>query len=313
MLSLNILLLIFGLFLLLKGGDFLIIGSERISRNHGVKPIIIGMTVVAFGTSLPEFFVSFMANIKGSQAIGLGNIIGSNIANIALILGIAALFQSLKIDRDTLKKDFPIVFGVSLIAFLMMLDGVISRLDGTILTAGFIAYLMYVYFKAKSGKEDLLEEEIGHSKKHWHNYALVIVGIIGLYFGADLTIANGTIIAKIFGVSDLVIGLTIVAVGTSLPELAATIAAIKNNNHEIGVGNIVGSNIFNILFVLGINSIVKEFAVDSTNIYIWGPLMLVITLLLFPLFGKKLELNRKGGIILLAIYAAYTTMTFLIK
>ena len=271
------------------------------------------MTVVAFGTSLPEFFVSFMANIKGSQAIGLGNIIGSNIANIALILGIAALFQPLKIDRDTLKKDFPIVFGVSLVSFLMMIDGFISRLDGAILTAGFIAYLTYVYFKAKSGKEDLLEEEIGHSKKQWYNYIYIITGITGLYFGADLTITNGTTIAKIFGVSDLVIGLTVVAVGTSLPELATTITAVKNHSHGIGVGNIVGSNIFNILFVLGINSTVRKFAVDSTNIYVWGPLMLVVTLLLFPLFGKKLELNRKGGIILLTIYAAYTATTFLIK
>lgn len=306
-------LLIAGLYILIKGGDLLITGAQAISISHNIDPFVIGLTVVAFGTSLPEFFVSFIANINDSPAIGLGNVVGSNIANIALVLGVAATITTIMIKKDTLYKDLPIIFVISVIFYLLMIDGEISRVDGIILTVMFIGYLAYVWIDAKIKKKNLLDDEIPDLMNSKKNFMLIFFGIIGLYLGSEWTIRGASGLASLMGVSELAIGLTIVAVGTSLPELVATLQAVKKGNHHIGVGNIIGSNAFNLLFVIGINSMIKPFPVDDSSIVIWGPTMLVVTGILFFLGWRKFSLSRFSGILLLAMYAVYTVFSFLIQ
>ncbi|MFO7809930.1 MAG: calcium/sodium antiporter [Candidatus Delongbacteria bacterium] len=312
----TLILLIFfiaGLYLLLKGGDGLIKGSASLSASYNIDPFAIGLTVVAFGTSLPEFFVSFISNITERGDIGIGNILGSNIANIALVLGTGALLAPIMVKRITLKLDIPIIFSVSLIFYLFMLDKEISRVDGIVLSSMFIVYIYYVYRRAKIFDEKLLEDEIDTESSRLKDAMLILLGIAGLYIGSDLTIRGASGIARTLGVGELAIGLTVVSVGTSLPELVATLSALKSDNHQIGVGNIIGSNVFNILFVMGLSSIAKPFAVHPHNLIYWGPAMLIFTLILFPLGWKNSRISRKSGSFLLLLYVIYTAFTFLIK
>lgn len=302
-------LLIVGLALIVKGADFLISGSAKLSRNLGIEPIFIGMTVVAFGTSLPEFVVSLFDSLTESGGdIGLGNIIGSNIANIALILGLTAMIKPISIGKDTLKKDIPVVLIISIIAYLMLLDGQVDFLDGIILVVIFFAHLSYIFIKAKKGEEKL--EVFEESRHPFKDFLITVLGIVFLYFGAQLLIDNAKIIARSYGISELVIGLTIVAIGTSLPELAATLQAVKKDEHDIGVGGIIGSNVFNILFVMGVVSLIKPYNVDSSNIYIYGPLMLVVTILLYIMGKVGMRVSRAGGFLLFSIYVGYTIFSF---
>ena len=291
----------------------LINGAESVSVAYKIDPFVIGLTVVAFGTSLPEFFVSFIANINDSPAIGLGNVIGSNIANIALVLGIAATITTIVIKKDTLYKDLPIIFVISVIFYVLMIDGEISRIDGLILIVMFVGYMAYIWIDAKIKKKNLLDDEISDIVSSKKNFLLIFFGIIGLYLGSEWTIRGATGLAKLMGVSELAIGLTIVAVGTSLPELVATLQAVRKGNHHIGVGNIIGSNAFNLLFVIGINSMIKPFPVDESSIVIWGPVMLFITALLFFLGWKKFSISRFAGITLLVMYAVYTVFSFVVQ
>lgn len=307
-----ILFLIGGIYILVKGGDLLISGAESISVSYNIDPMAIGLTVVAFGTSLPEFFVSFIANLTGKDDIGIGNILGSNVANIALILGIGAVMTPVIMDKITMKYDLPITFIVSFVFYIFMFDGNITRINGLILTAMFGLYIYYVYWRSKTFNEKLLDEEIESHNSRLKDVLLIFAGIIGLYLGSDMTIRGASGIARIFGVSELAIGLTVVSIGTSLPELVATIIAIKTNNHKIGVGNIIGSNVFNILFVLGISSTVKPFSVNPDNIKYWGPIMLFTTLLLFPM-GYRNKISRLSGVFLLVFYLIYLILSFVLK
>ena len=305
-------LFILGFILVVKGADYLISGASGFSKQFGINPLFIGLTVVAFGTSLPEFVVSLIDAINGSEGIGIGNVIGSNIANIALILGFVSILKPIKVQERVFKRDLPITFVVSLIFYLMMLDGVISAIDGSILVMIFIGYLTYVYRKARSGEEEFEEEE-DIEKDSFKNSLKTIGGLAALFYGAKLLIDNASIIAASFGISELVIGLTIVAIGTSLPELVTTMQALRKDEDDIGVGGIVGSNIFNVLFVIGIISIIKPFHVDTTNITIFGPFMLFITLLLYPLSIKGKILTRRSGIIFFSLYLLYTFYSFIGK
>ncbi|MBN2790811.1 MAG: calcium/sodium antiporter [Candidatus Delongbacteria bacterium] len=306
-------LLVLGLFILIKGGDLLINGAEAVSISYNIDPFVIGLTVVAFGTSLPEFFVSFIANINDSPGIGLGNVVGSNIANIALVLGIAATITVITVKKETLFKDLPIIFIITVIFYVLMLDGEITRSDGIFLTILFVGYLAYIWIDAKRKKKNLLDDEIPDILNRKKNILLIFFGITGLYLGSEWTIRGASGLAKLMGVSELAIGLTIVAVGTSLPELVATLQAVRKGNHNIGVGNIIGSNAFNLLFVIGINSMIKPFPVDDSSIVIWGPVMLFITAILFIFSFRKFSLSRFSGILLLAMYVVYAVFSFIIK
>ncbi len=305
-------LFIVGFILVVKGADYLISGASGFSKQFGINPIFVGLTVVAFGTSLPEFVVSLIDALNGSEGIGIGNIIGSNIANIALILGFVSILKPIKVQERVFKRDLPITFFVSLSFYLMMLDGVVSAVDGSILVTMFIGYLFYVYKKARSGEEEF-EEIDDVDKDSVKNSFKTIGGLISLYFGAKLLIENASTIAKSFGVSELVIGLTIVAIGTSLPELVTTMQALRKGEDDIGVGGIVGSNIFNVLFVIGIISIIKPFYIDEINITIFGPFMLLITLLLYPLSIKNRKIGRVSGVAFFSLYILYTVYGFVIS
>jgi cation:H+ antiporter len=302
-----------GLFVLVKGGDTLIKGSESLSISYNIDPFAIGLTVVAFGTSLPEFFVSFIANLNGKDDIAIGNILGSNVANIALILGIGAVMTPVIMDKITIKYDIPITFAVSLVFYLFMFDAYITRINGIILTVMFGLYIYYVAWRSRTFNEELLDEEIEAHGSKFKDIMLILAGIVGLYIGSDLTIRGASGLARALGVSELAIGLTVVSVGTSLPELVATIIAIKTNNHKIGVGNIIGSNVFNILFVLGMCSMVKPFAVNPDNIKFWGPIMLFVTALLYFLGRRKNVISKFSGIFLLGLYAVYVVLSFMLK
>jgi cation:H+ antiporter len=302
-----------GIYLLVKSGDTLIKGAESLSVSYNIDPFAIGLTVVAFGTSLPEFFVSFIANMAGKGDIAIGNILGSNVANIALILGISALMTPVIMDKVTIKYDVPITFAVALVFYLFMFDGYINRINGTILTVMFGLYIYYVAWRARTFNEDLLEEEIEAHGSRGRDFMLILAGILGLYLGSDLTIRGASGLARSLGVSELAIGLTIVSVGTSLPELVATLVAIKTNNHKIGVGNIIGSNVFNILFVLGISSLVKPFPVNPDNIKFWGPIMLFFTALLFAVGYRKNVISKFSGILMLILYSIYVVLSFVLK
>lgn len=302
-----------GIYVLMKGGSWLINGSASLSISYNIDPFAVGLTVVAFGTSLPEFFVSFIANLTDKGDIGIGNILGSNVANIALVLGISAVMTPVVMEKMTMKLDLPITFFVSLVFYLFMFDGNITRINGIILTFMFATYIYYVYLRAKSTKEELLEEELELHNSRMKDVMLILGGIVGLYLGSDLTIRGAAGLARALGVGELAIGLTIVSIGTSLPELVATLSAIRTNNHKIGVGNIIGSNVFNILFVLGISSTVKPFSVNPDNITYWGPAMLLVTAILFPLGWKNNRLSKRTGILLLVIYAFYLYLSFKLK
>lgn len=306
-----------GLYILIRGGGSLIKGAEALSRSYNIDSFIIGLTVVAFGTSLPELFVSFMANLSDRGDIGIGNIIGSNICNIALVLGIGAIIRPVMMRVSTLKVDLPIVFVVSAVFYVMMLDLKVSRMEGVMMTVMFAGYIYYIYKRAKLKNEELLDEdEIPHGLSRTREVVMIIMGIIGLYIGSEFTIRGASGIARAVGVSELAIGLTIVSIGTSLPELVATLQALKMNNPNIGVANIIGSNVFNILFVMGLSASTKPFPVNPDNIKFWGPLMLFVTLILFPMGYKKSKdhkIYRSSGILLLILYLCYLVLSFVIK
>lgn len=311
----DLIVMFIGIFLLVKGSDYLVNGASNISKKFNISPMVIGMTVVAFGTSLPEFVVSLLSAIEKNNQLGLGNIIGSNIANIALVLGISAIYKPIEIKRETLIKDLPIVFIISIISYILMFDKIVSFSDGLILTFLFILFMSYIYFEAKIGHGELAEElgeleQIQENTGVFKNLALVMIGIVGLIGGAKLTIYGGVNIATLIGISPLVIGLTFVAVGTSLPELATTLQSLRKNEHEIGVGNIIGSNAFNLLFVMGTVSLVNSYHVDNWSLKVYGPLMIVLLPILFILSFGKLKINRLSGFILLIIYASYTYLTY---
>ncbi len=305
--------LIVGLYVLIKGANTLIGGAESLSVSYNIDPFAIGLTVVAFGTSLPEFFVSFIGNLSDKSDIAIGNILGSNVANIVLILGISAVLKPVIMDKVTIKYDLPITFAVSLTFYLFMFDGNITRINGVILTAAFALYIYYVAWRSRKFNEDLLEDEIEVHKSRSKDLLLIFLGIVGLYVGSDLTIRGASGIARMLGVTELAIGLTIVSIGTSLPELAATVVAIRRDNHKIGVGNIIGSNVFNILFVMGLSSIAKPFSVNPDNIVFWGPIMLFVTLLLYPLSYKKNLISKSSGIFMLVLYVFYVCLSFILK
>ena len=314
----NILLLslylIGGLFVLVKGGHSLIKGSEALSISYNIDPFVIGLTVVAFGTSLPELFVSFLANLSDRGDIGIGNIIGSNICNMALILGIGASIKPIQMRISTLKIDLPIVFLVSALFYIMLLDHRIERYEGVIMTIMFAGYIFFVYKRAKSRHDELLEkDEIPSDQSRMKDIVMIVLGIIGLYIGSEFTIGGASGIARAAGVSELAIGLTIVSIGTSLPELVATLQALKMNNTNIGVGNIIGSNVFNILFVMGLSASTKPFPVNPDNIVFWGPVMLFVTLILFPMGYKNRSISRLSGVILLIMYTLYLMLSFYLK
>ena len=302
-----ILYLVFGLILLVLGGEGLVRGSSALAARFGVTPLLIGLTIVAFGTSSPELVVSLQAALKGNSDISLGNIIGSNIGNIGLILGISALIMPLKVQVQIIRKEIPFMILISvLIAALILTVDSFSFVHGLIF---FLMLITYLFFAIKNSKKEVITEEIieeytPQKLNAGLSIVFIIAGLAGLIFGSDLFVKGAVEVAKIFGISDLVIGLTIVAIGTSLPELVTSVIAAIKKETDIAIGNIVGSNIFNILGILGITGMVKEINLNSITYADLG-IFLLFAVIILPLSRTKFVLQRWEGALLLAVYAGY--------
>lgn len=305
----SILLIIGGLIMLAVGAEGLVRGSSAIAARFGIAPLVIGLTVVAFGTGSPELFVSIGAALSGNSAIALGNVIGSNISNIALILGIAAIVRPLTVRAEIVRREVPIMIGASVLLWILLLDGGLSRLEGFLLTACAIAYTVFNYSLAKSNKQEFVEEEYAEAleqpkKPVWLDITFAIVGLSLLLVGANLLLKGAVTVAESFGISQVVIGLTIVAIGTSLPELATSVVATIKGESDVALGNAIGSNTLNILCILGLTAIIQPIsAVDIRTIDL--AVMVGTALLGLFLLWRGFVLNRIEGTILVVGYIAY--------
>lgn len=278
-----------------------------------ISPLIIGLTVIGFGTSAPELVVSMSAAIKKVDDIALGNIIGSNIANIGLVLGLSALISPLKVKPDILKRELPIMILVSAVMYLMSLDLQISFIEGAILFAGIILFngLSYYFAKRESGANKVrIAESIGVEGTRKRQILLITMGLVGIIGGAQLMVRSAIFIAKEFGISELVIGLTLVALGTSLPELAVSSVAAYRKEPEISIGDVIGSNIFNILMVIGVVAMISPLKVSSETLRFEFPVLLIFGIALVPLMRTGLVISRIEGTILIAGYLSFVIYLF---
>jgi cation:H+ antiporter len=314
--TLTLVLFAVGLGLLIVGAEVLVRGASRLAAGVGVSPLVIGLTVVAFGTSSPEMAVSVSSALAGKADIAVGNVVGSNIFNVLFILGASALIAPLIVSRQLIRLDVPIMIGVSLLAILFGADGVISRLEGVILFAGIITYTVFLIVQSrrenKAQATDEFEKEYGEKPKSGSsvllNIVFIVVGLVLLVIGSRWLVDGAVAIARAIGVDDVVIGLTIVAAGTSLPEVAASIIASIKGERDIAVGNVVGSNIFNILAVMGLSSIVAPtgLPVPASIQNFDMPVMIAVALACLPIFFTGMEIKRWEGAVFLLYYVAYT-------
>lgn len=304
--------LIIGIIGLFLGGEGLIRGSSSLAIRIGISPLVVGLTIVAFATSSPELLVSLKAAIMGNSSIALGNVIGSNIANIALILGLSAIISPIRVDANVIKREIPIMIVVSLLLVFFLLDGSLGFIEGLIFVILLIVYnLVNIFLSRKENKDIEREFEEGINSKLNIPLAtlFVIGGLILLFYGADLFLKGAVSLAKLFNVSDAIIGLTLVAVGTSLPELFISIVATIKKESDIAVGNVVGSNIFNILSILGISAIITAISSAQISIFDFG-VMLAAALILLPLSYTGFKITRLEGLLLLIGYFAYIFVLF---
>lgn len=299
--------LVIGLVLLVGGAEALIRGGSSLALSFGVSPLIIGLTLVAFGTSSPELVVSVKAAVDGNADISLGNVIGSNIANIGLILGLAVFIQPVAVRLQIVKKEIPIMIAVTFLFFVvLLLTELINIFIGITFLLLLIIYTSYgIYISRKEEKSVTAEEmNVGKKLKTWLAFLLALGGLAFLAFGADLFLKGAVELAKRMGVSDIVIGLTIVAVGTSLPELFTTVYAAIKKEADIALGNVVGSNIFNILGIIGVASVVNPIQTSSIKLIDLSA-MLIFSIAVFVVSKTGLKIQRTEGVILMLVYSAY--------
>lgn len=304
----NLGMLIFGFVLLIKGADVFVEGASKIATMLKIPQIVIGLTIVAFGTSAPEAAVSIASAFKGTAGIAIGNIIGSNICNVLLILGAAGTIGALSIKKNTYKIETPFVILISLVLIgLGYFDGGISKLDAAILWGFFLLFLYYLYRLTLSGEDagdDIPELEEGD--KLWKLLIMLVLGMAAIVAGSQFTVDGASNIAKTLGVSDRIIGLTIVAIGTSLPELVTSVSASLKGKTDIAIGNVIGSNIFNILFVLGTAGLVSPSVIPFDPNFITDGIISIAAIVAFMLFiGKDMKLKKAGAIVMLVSYFAY--------
>ena len=299
-------LVLAGFFLLMWSADILVDNASHLASNLGISTFLVGIVIVGFGTSAPELFVSAMAALENKGNLALGNALGSNITNIGLVLGSAALIRSLTVQRSTAVKDIPIVIAISILAIILVADGLLSFIDGLILLGTLAAYLIWSVFAAKTGAKLNTENTPAASSGSNAKFAaFTIISIVILMAASKMLVTGAVTIAEYFGVGELVIGLTIVAIGTSLPELAAAIAAARKGVHDMIIGNIIGSNIFNTLGVLGITGMLRATNIDTSALWRDFPVMLAFTVLMMVFAITKGSFSRKEGGIMLTGYLAY--------
>ncbi len=312
-------LCIVGFILLYFGAEWLVKGSSSLAKSLGISPVVIGLTVVAFGTSAPELVVSVISSVQDKSMIAVGNVIGSNICNIALVLGLSALFQPIVAHSSVVRRDIPLMLLISVVLLIMSVDSRLTRLEGIFLVIGIISYTLFNYYlgvkETKSGKtmedvmEDLGVEEVEYVAERWKQIVLVIIGIAGVVGGAKLVVESAVYIMTYLGVSEKFIGLTVVAFGTSLPELATSVVAAIRKELDISIGNLVGSNVFNILSVLGAAALVRPIPIPGgflqSGLYIDYIVMMVTSFLPWLMMRRTNTISRIDGGILLACYVGY--------
>lgn len=305
-----IFLLLVGIAILIGGAEMLVRGSASMAKKLGITTIVIGLTVVAFGTSAPELVVNLLSAWKGTTDLAIGNIIGSNMANILLILGVGAVMTTLKVKEGTTFKEIPLALLAIVLVGIMANDSflngqtqnILSRTDGLVFLAFFIIFIYYTYgmSKAKGEREDI------ETYKWSTSLIMFLVGLVGLVLGGKFIVDNAIILAKLAGMSEALIGLTIVAIGTSLPELATTIVAVRKGHTDLAIGNAVGSNIFNVFWILGVTAIIRPLPFDvHANIDVIFTTFASLLLFVFIYVGKKHTLNRSHGIAFLLLYFSY--------
>ena len=305
-----------GFVLLYFGAEWLVKGSSSLARSLGITPIVIGLTVVAFGTSAPELVVSLVSSIKGKSMIAVGNVVGSNICNIALVLGLSAVLNPIKSDPMVVRRDIPIMLAISLYLLLLSFNSTLGRIEGATLFIGIILYTFMNYYLAKketAGAADIESEleDIGFVASRPKQIVMIAVGIVGVVGGAQAVVDSAVFIMTELGVSEKFIGLTIVAFGTSLPELATSVVAAMRGEMDISIGNLVGSNVFNIMSVLGVASLVRPIPIPGgfieSGLWIDYLVMMFTSFLPWLMMRKDFTVRRSDGIILLLCYVGYLT------
>lgn len=323
---LSLIELIIGMGLLLKAADIFIEASVRIAEKLRISEFVIGLTLVSVGTSLPELAASGLASYSGNPGLAVGNVVGSNITNIGLILGLSALVSRVKGNEDILKRDGSIMIFASVLAYAFLIDGLVSRGEGFFLFLFFVAYMVFLfeepphyyglrafiiyffkleYIKSISKKNLVTKGTAEKGKEHMKDLGLVAIGLVGVVLGADLTVKGAVGVASTLGISETIIGLSIISFGTSLPELAVSFSAAKKKRSGILIGNILGSNISNIFLILGISAMIAPLPVSGLTIYYSIPVMLFISALLIYFLKTNWELRRKEGVTLFNIYILF--------
>lgn len=315
---LAVFLILVGFALLIKGADFLVEGASNIAKKFHIPEIIIGLTIVSIGTSMPEMFVSLTSSLEGYSDMAMGNVIGSNSCNLLLILGLSTVIRPVKFQKETRLIEIPMCLAITILFLVLCnIEQGISRIDGSILLLTFAIFIGYTIFMGIKGekfdkeeKEEIKENE-NKEISIIKSIIFIILGVIGLKFGGDFTVDNSVIIAKQFGISEQIISLTILAIGTSLPELVTSVTAAIKGNSDIAIGNIIGSNIFNMLFIIGTTSLINPITYNTSynmdmTILIIGTLLLS----LFPVIPPKNKMTRGNGVIYLVFYAIYMTLLF---
>ena len=313
---LNVLYFVLGLAALYLGADWLVGGAARFARRLGTSPLVVGLTIVAFGSSAPELLVGVVASVQDRSDVVLGNVIGSNILNIALILGLSAVARPLRVGMRLMLREAPLMVFVSLAVAGMMLDGQLGRWDASVLLVGFAAFLAFVLRAAREEPEEVAAEYVQYEvAEHGppeggmgRDLALMVLGLGGLVLGAQLLVMSAVFFARLVGVTEVVIGLTVVAVGTSLPELATCVVAALRRESDIALGNAVGSNLFNLLSILGVSAMLRPIGVDPELLKFEIPAMIIFAVLLVPLAWHKRTLGRVSGSVLLAGYVIFTVL-----
>ena len=311
---------ILGLVTLVVGAESLVRGASKIALSLGVSPLVVGLTVVAFGTSTPELAVSVEASLGGTPDLAIGNVIGSNIANILLILGISALIAPLFVAEQIIRQEIPVMIGASLLFLVMALDGAISRFEAGVLFVLVVAYTVFLIRQSRRASARMTEEYAAEMPpdsnwdRHWSVQALLIAfGLVALVLGSHWLVDSAVVFAQAFGVGELVIGLTIVAVGTSMPEIATSVVAALRGERDIAVGNVIGSNVFNIFAVLGVTGLVSSGGIPisdaARNFDLW--VMLAVAFACLPIMLTGREIARWEGAVFLGYYAAYTAWLIL--
>ena len=300
-LLLQVVLLVIGFTMLVKGADYFVDGAAGIATKFGIPQLVVGLTIVAMGTSAPEAAVSITGAMSGAADIAVGNVVGSNILNILIILGVTGVIATVAVQKSTLMVEMPFMLAITVLLIVLGMSGnEITFVEGIILWICFIAYLVYLYFLAKKGTE----EETTEDRPVWKLLLFIIIGGVVVVWGANISVDAAVGIATAIGISEKFIGLTIVALGTSLPELVASVTAARKGNADIAIGNIVGSNIFNILFVLGTSALIIPIPYQSSFLFD-GIIAVLAGVLLWVATIRKRELNRPWGIVMIIAYVAY--------